>query len=264
MNSFRAVFRALEYEAVRQRQVVAAGGRINQETRGWVEAKGATVSQRSKEFAHDYRYFPEPDLPPLMPSEDWVREIQARLPELPDARCARFITQYTLPAYDAAILTGSRELADYFEAAVLGALSPKEISNWLLGAVAGIINDRNIDIAAFGRLVSPARLAELVVLVERSVINAGTGKTVLEEMFTTGRPAGDIIKEKGLVQISDATELERVVAEVIHDNAAAAADFKGGKPQALQFMVGQVMRLTKGRASPAVVTELLSRKLGEL
>ncbi|MCL2149325.1 MAG: Asp-tRNA(Asn)/Glu-tRNA(Gln) amidotransferase subunit GatB [Dehalococcoidia bacterium] len=263
MNSFRAVFRALEYEADRQRQVVLAGGRVSQETRGWVEAEGKTVSQRSKEFAHDYRYFPEPDLPPLAPSEGWVREITAKLPELPDIRCARFITQYAIPVYDATILTGSRELADYFEATVSAVSLPKEISNWLLGAVAGIINDRNTDIANFSGRVSPAGLAELVLLVEREVINAGTGKAVLEEMFATGRSAGDIIREKGLAQISDVAELERVVTEVIQGNAGAVADFKGGKPQALKFMVGQVMRLTKGRASPVVVTELLTKKLGE-
>jgi len=264
MNSFRAVFKALEYEASRQRQIVNAGGRVSQETRGWVEARGVTVSQRSKEFAHDYRYFPEPDLPPLMPSEDLVLEIKANLPELPDARCTRFMAQYALPAYDAALLTGSRELADYFEAVASVVPLPKEISNWLLGAVAGIINDRNIDIVVFGTHISPANLAELIVLVERSVINIGTGKTVLEEMFATERSAGDIINENGLAQINDATEIERVVADVIRDNAAAVADFKGGKPQALKFMVGQVMRLTKGRASPAMATELLSRKLGEI
>jgi len=264
MNSFRAVFRALEYEAVRQRQVVTAGGRVSQETRGWVETKGVTVSQRSKEFAHDYRYFPEPDLPPLMPSENWICEIKARLPELPDARRDRFMAQYALPAYDATILTGSRELADYFEAVVSIVPLPKEISNWLLGAVAGIINDHNIDITVFCARVNPTQLAELIALVERSVINIGTGKTVLEEMFATGRSAGEIIRENGLDQISDTTELEQVVIEAIRDNAAAVADFKGGKPQALKFIVGQVMRLTKGRASPAMVTELLSRKLGEL
>ncbi len=264
MNSFRAVSRALEYEAGRQRQVVAQGGRVSQETRGWVEAENKTVSQRSKEFAHDYRYFPEPDLPPLMLSDDWIRKIKVRLPELPDARYTRFMTQYHLPAYDAAILTGSRELADYFETAASAELSPKEISNWLLGAVAGIMNDNNIEITAFSERVSPARLVELVALVERSVINTGTGKAVLEEMFASSRPAGDIIEERGLAQISDVVELERVVAEVIRDNAAAVADFKGGKSQVIKYMVGQVMRLTRGQASPAVATELLTKKLGEL
>jgi len=264
MNSFRAVCRALEYEAERQRRVVAAGGRVSRETRGWVEAENKTVSQRSKEFAHDYRYFPEPDLPPLPVPEEWVREIKERLPELPDARCARFISQYSLPAYDAAILTGSRELADYFEAAASAAQSPKEISNWLLGAAMGIMNNHNIDIIAFGKRVSPAHLAELVALVECSAVNAGTGKAVLEEMFASSRTAGDIIEEKGLSQINDAAELERVVVEVIRDNAAAVADFKGGKTQVLKFMVGQVMRQTKGQASPAVATELLTKKLGEL
>jgi aspartyl-tRNA(Asn)/glutamyl-tRNA(Gln) amidotransferase subunit B len=265
MNSFRAVFRALEYEAVRQRRVVSEGGAVHQETRGWVEAEGKTVSQRSKEFAHDYRYFPEPDLPPLMPDAAWVEALRVKLPELPEARRDRFMSQYNLPAYDAGLLTASRELADYFESAAAAGkdLPPKEVSNWLLGAASGLMNASGTEIAAFSVPVSPARLAELVSLVEKSVINANTGKTVLEEMFATGKPASDIIHNRGLAQISDTGELERIVSDVIRDNAPAAADFKAGKTQALKFMVGQMMRLTKGRASPAVATELLTRKLGE-
>jgi aspartyl-tRNA(Asn)/glutamyl-tRNA(Gln) amidotransferase subunit B len=264
MNSFRAVFRALEYEAERQRRVVAEGGRIVQETRGWLEAEGKTLSQRSKEFAHDYRYFPEPDLPPLTPDAAWVEEIKASLPELPEARFNRLMSQYSLPAYDAELLTASRDMADYYEAVTaIGAL-PKEASNWLLGAASGIMNNGGVDIAAFSQQVSPARLAELIGLVGQEVINANTGKAVLDEMYATGGAAGDIIKAKGLAQISDSGELERVVEDVIDDNAQAVADFKAGKSQSLKFMVGQVMRLTKGRASPAVATELLTKKLGEL
>jgi aspartyl-tRNA(Asn)/glutamyl-tRNA(Gln) amidotransferase subunit B len=263
MNSFRGVFRALEYEAARQRRVMDEGGVIHQETRGWLEVEGKTLSQRSKEFAHDYRYFPEPDLPPLAPSDEWVAEIKATLPELPDARRERFISQYGLPAYDAALLTDTREMADYFEAVTAAAAPAKEAGNWLLGAVSGIMNAAGIDISAFSSRVSPARLAELVNLVHKSAINANTGKDVLGEMYATGKPAGDIIKDKGLAQISDTGELERIADEVIRSNAAAVNDYKAGKSQAMKFMVGQVMRLTQGRASPSVATEVLTRKLGE-
>jgi len=265
MNSFRAVFRALEYEAERQRKVISRGGKLVQETRGWVEAEGKTVSQRSKEFAHDYRYFPEPDLPPLVPSTAWVDEVRARLPELPGARRDRFTTQYGLPMYDANLLTESRETADYYELLVgAGAeLSPKELSNWLVGPAAGIINTSGCDIIEFGRRIPPPNFTELVRLVGKSVINAGTGKDVLAEMFATGKTARAIVDEKGLAQISDSTEIEAIVAQVIKDNAQAVADYKAGKAQAIKFMVGQVMRLSHGRANPNLAGELLGKKLRE-
>jgi aspartyl-tRNA(Asn)/glutamyl-tRNA(Gln) amidotransferase subunit B len=263
MNSLRAVFHALEYEAARQRRVAVEGGKISQETRGWVEAEGKTVSQRSKEFAHDYRYFPEPDLPPLMPDAAWIEEIRAKLPELPEARRERFMTGYGLPAYDAELLTDSRELADYFEEAAGKGVPSKEVSNWLLGTASSIMNAGNISIAAFSARVSPESLAGLISLVGAGVVNANTGKAVLDDMFATGKTADDIIKAGGLAQISDAGELESVVVEVLRKNATAVADYKAGKSQALKFMVGQVMRLTRGRASPAVAIELITRKLGE-
>jgi aspartyl-tRNA(Asn)/glutamyl-tRNA(Gln) amidotransferase subunit B len=266
MNSFRAVFRALEYEAVRQRKVLAEGGHIPQETRGWVEPEGKTVSQRSKEFAHDYRYFPEPDLPPLMPSKEWVEEVRAKLPELPEARMARFMSQYGLPAYDANLLTESRDMADYYESLVKSApdLPPKELSNWLAGPAAGILNTSNCDIIEFGQRVSPANFTGLVGLVGKSAINAGTGKSVLEEMFVSGKTAQAVIDEQGLAQISDTGELEAAAAQVLKDNPQAVADFKAGKAQAVKFMVGQLMRLSKGRANPVLAAEIITRKLGEV
>jgi aspartyl-tRNA(Asn)/glutamyl-tRNA(Gln) amidotransferase subunit B len=266
MNSFRAVFRALEYEAERQRNVLSSGGRLPQETRGWVEAENKTVSQRSKEFAHDYRYFPEPDLPPMIPSVEWIAEVRARLPELPEDRLTRFMSQYGLPIYDSSLLTGSREMADYYESLVTFApeLSPKELSNWLLGPVAGILNTANCDIIEFGGRISPQNFTELVKLVDRSIINSGTGKVVLEEMFASSRVAQDIIDEKGLAQISDISALENVAVEVIKDNPQAVADFKAGKAQAVKFMVGQLMRFSKGRANPNMATEIITRKLGEM
>jgi aspartyl-tRNA(Asn)/glutamyl-tRNA(Gln) amidotransferase subunit B len=266
MNSFRAVFRALEYEAVRQRKVLSEGGHIPQETRGWVEAEGKTVSQRSKEFAHDYRYFPEPDLPPITPSKEWVEEVRAKLPELPEARMSRFMSQYSLPLYDATLLTESRDMADYYESLVKAAsyLSPKEISNWLLGPASGILNTSGCDIIEFGKRVSPAGFTDLVRLVGKAVINAGTGKSVLEEMFSSGKTAQNIIDEKGLAQISDTGELEAAALQVIKENPQAVADYKAGKAQAVRFMVGQLMRLSKGRANPNMAAEIITRKLGEM
>jgi aspartyl-tRNA(Asn)/glutamyl-tRNA(Gln) amidotransferase subunit B len=266
MNSFRAVFRALEYEAERQRQVLAQGGRIEQETRGWVETDGKTLSQRSKEYAHDYRYFPEPDLPPLMPRSEWVEEIRAKLPELPEARRDRLILQYGLPLYDANQLTSSREMADYFEALAAVVKTPvtaKDASNWLLGPASSIMNSSGCDIVGFNHRVSSDALAELLFMVAKSVINANTGKTVLEEMYKTAKAADAIIQEKGLAQISDTSEIEAVVARVIESNVQAVADYRAGKAQSTKFLVGQVMRLTQGRANPAMATELINKKLGE-
>lgn len=266
MNSFRAVFRALEYEGERQRKVLSQGGRLAQETRGWVEPEGKTVSQRSKEFAHDYRYFPEPDLPPITPSSAWVENVRAMLPELPEARFNRFISQFGLPVYDANLLTENRETAEYYELLVHSdpEVSPKEISNWLVGAAAGILNTSGCDIIEFGRRVNPQHFTALVKLVSKAVVNAGTGKVVLEEMFNSGKEAKTIINEKGLGQISDTSELETAALQVIRDNPQAVADFKAGKAQAVKFMVGQLMRLSKGRANPNMASEIITRKLGEL
>ncbi|MFH0847172.1 MAG: Asp-tRNA(Asn)/Glu-tRNA(Gln) amidotransferase subunit GatB [Chloroflexota bacterium] len=268
MNSFRAVYRALEYEAKRQKQVVASGGRIVQETRGWVEEKGETVSQRSKEYAHDYRYFPEPDLPPLVPSQELVEKIKTRLPELPEARRDRFVAKYGLPIYDASLLTGSKAMADYFENCLKTDTASrlpedkraKELSNWLLGEVSRIVNASECELVDFGKKVSPENLCELI-LSCAGTINTLTGKAVLEEMFQSGERAEIIIKAKGLAQISQASELEGVVSQVIDSNPQAVGDFRAGKETALKFLVGQVMRLTKGRADPRLAGELLTRKL---
>ncbi len=269
MNSFRAVYRALEYEAQRQRRADADGKRLIQETRGWLEEKGKTVSQRSKEYAHDYRYFPEPDLPPLVISRDWVEETRSKLPELPEARRDRFVTDYGLPLYDANLLTASRDMADYFEEStktkeykeVPQDKAAKEISNWLLGEVSRIMNSNNIDIPEFRKRVSPERLVRLSVLESEAAINTATAKAVLEEVFTTGKDPDRIIAEQGLGQISDTQEIEETVSQVIASNPRALADFKAGKEQALKFLVGQVMKATRGRANPQLANELLKKKL---
>jgi len=275
MNSFKAVYRALEFEASRQRRMMAEGKKLEQETRGWVEDKGKTVSQRSKEYAHDYRYFPEPDLPPLTLSREWVEEVRAKLPELPEARRDRFVAEYQLPVYDANLLTSSRAMADYEEEFVekfakIG--KPDDLSkpeqaklgsNWLLGEVSRITNANNIDIADFRKKVSPERLVRLTDLMVKGGVSGTTAKPVLEEMFRTGKDSTEIIREQGLGQISDTGELGEKIIAVIKGNSQAVADYKVGKASALKFLIGQVMRATKGRANPQVVTELLKEKLEE-
>lgn len=268
MNSFKAVYRAMEYEAKRQRKVAAEGRRLVQETRGWVEEKGKTVSQRSKEYAHDYRYFPEPDLPPLVLSRERVEEIRSKLPELPEARRDRLVTEYSLSLYDANLLTSSKAMADYFESYMKEApsnWSPKEsakkVANWLLGEFLRLLNATDTDIK--DSRITAERFWGLIDFIERGVISGTTAKIVFEEMFNTGKSAEEIVNEQGLSQISDTSEIEQAVIQVINSNAQPVADFKAGKEQALKFLVGQVMKATRGQANPKLVNELLKRKLEE-
>jgi len=265
MNSFKAVYKALEYEAERQRKAFEKGEKIPQETRGWVEESGKTVSQRSKEYAHDYRYFPEPDLPPLTISVDWVEQVRAKLPELPEARRDRFMYKYGLPLYDANLLTVSKSMADYFEqtAKVSKNIQPKEIANWLLGPVSGIINADSSDIEKFGKKVTCERLARLLEVNAAGTVSTASAKTVLEEMYKSGRDANAIINEQGLGQINDTSEIEKSAAEIVAANPQAVADYKAGKEQSLKFLVGQMMRATRGRTNPNMAAELLKKKLEE-
>ncbi len=270
MNSFKAVYRALDYEAKRQQELLEKGERLVQETRGWVEAKGITVSQRSKEYAHDYRYFPEPDLPPLVFSKSWVEKIRLSLPEMPDAKRDRFMAQYGLPLYDANLLVDSRTMADYFEdcMTLMARTSngvdlqkkAKTVSNWLLGDFSRMLNATNTKIE--DSKVTPEHLVEMLNLADKGIIGGPVAKTVLEEMFLTGKRATDIITEKGLSQISDSTEIDRAVAEVIARNSQAVADYQSGKEQALVFLIGQVMKSTKGRANPTIARQILLQRLG--
>jgi aspartyl-tRNA(Asn)/glutamyl-tRNA(Gln) amidotransferase subunit B len=264
MNSFKSVFLAMEFEDKRQRKAVTQGKKLVQETRGWVEEKGVTVSQRSKEYAHDYRYFAEPDLPPIEISREWVEEVKAKLPEMPEARRDRFMSEYELPPYDAGQLTSSKAMADYFEEAAKAnqEVKAKEVSNWIQGEVNRIMNADGIEISDFKDKISPERLANLIYS-SHSTINTATAKSVLEEMYRSGKSPEDIIKERGLSQISDTQELENVIAEVINSNVQPVADYRAGKDTAFKFLVGQVMKATKGRANPQVVNEVLKRKLAE-
>jgi len=269
MNSFKAVYRALEYEAKRQRKVAAEGKRLIQETRGWVEERGQTVSQRSKEYAHDYRYFPEPDLPPLVLNRDWVEGIRSKLPELPEVRRNRFVAEYGLPLYDANLLTGSKAMADYFEACLKTetpqslplARRAKTVSNWLLDEVSRLLNATDTEIS--DSRVSPGQLCQLLDLIQKGSISGTSAKLVFEEMFNTGRDAADIISQRGLSQISDTQVVREVVSQVIQANTQAVADYKAGKTQSLTFLLGQVMKATRGRANPKLVSELLREKLEE-
>ncbi len=284
MNSFKAVYRALEYEAERQRKAVAQGRKLVQETRGWVEDIGKTVSQRSKEYAHDYRYFPEPDLPPMVFEHERVEAMRVKLPELPEARRDRFMTDYGLPLYDASLLTSSQPMADYFEdflktreyKKVPPDKGAKEVSNWLLGETSRIMNADNIDIVEFRQRVSPEGLVQLIRNVTVTpdtahlklstfapTITIATAKSILEEMFNTGKDPDTILKEGERGQISDAQEIEDVASQVIEANPQAVADYRAGKEQSLKFLVGQIMRATRGRANPNMAGELLRTKQGK-
>ncbi|MEW6034806.1 MAG: Asp-tRNA(Asn)/Glu-tRNA(Gln) amidotransferase subunit GatB [Chloroflexota bacterium] len=271
MNSFKAVYQALDYEAQRQKKLVVSGGVPVQETRGWVDDDGVTVSLRSKEYAHDYRYFPEPDLPPLAISREWVEEIRSRIPELPDARRNRFMQQYGLSLDDANLLTSSNEMTDLFEKTVAEKrisgldlrVRAKEVANWLSGDFSRLLNLSRVDVKAAQLKVTPKNLASLIWLRNESAINTPTAKTILEDMFNTGKDPEELVAEKGLSQITDASSIEQAVDKAIADNPAAVADFRAGKEQAITFLVGQTMKLTRGRANPQAVRKALLDKLGE-
>jgi aspartyl-tRNA(Asn)/glutamyl-tRNA(Gln) amidotransferase subunit B len=262
MNSFRAVYSALDYEVKRQRELVESDGNIVQETRGWDEASATTISQRSKEYAHDYRYFAEPDLPPMTLSHEWVEEIRAKLPELPYARLQRFIDEYGLSEYDASLLTTSKAQADYFERGVklFGAEKAKDITNWMNGEVARIINSTGTTFEDFSKKVPPEHFTGLLNNVIMNKVNTSQAKTVLDEMFKTSMTSDHIIAAKGLTQVSDSGEIDAIIETVIAGNPNAVADIKAGKEQALKYLVGQVMKLTRGRANPQMVNNLLSER----
>jgi aspartyl-tRNA(Asn)/glutamyl-tRNA(Gln) amidotransferase subunit B len=260
MNSFRSVQRALEFEVKRQAEALERGERIVQETRLWDADRAYTRSMRSKEFAHDYRYFPEPDLVPLRPPRPWVDEIRAALPELPRARRQRFVAEYGLPAYDAGILTQSRALAEYYEEAVAAYREPKIVSNWVMSELLRELPGD--DERAIARApVTPARLAGLLRLIEDGTISGKIAKTVFEKMYATGEEAAAIVSREGLTQVADAGALEAMVDAAIAANPRAVDDFRKGKTAAAKALVGQVMKASGGKANPAMVTRLVEQKL---
>jgi aspartyl-tRNA(Asn)/glutamyl-tRNA(Gln) amidotransferase subunit B len=259
LNSFRHLRQALEYEIERQADVIDGGGRIVQETRLWDQAGGRTISMRDKEEAHDYRYFPEPDLPPVEVSDTRLAAARDALPELPAARRARYAQAFGLSAYDAAELTRTRQAGEWFEAVVAAGAPPKPAANWMMGEVARALNDAGLELP--DSPLTPPALAELIDLVERRTISSTTAKHVFEVMWSSGRAAAAIVAEEGLAQISDEGALDAAVAEVVAAHAGPVAQYRAGQAKVLGFLVGQVMRATGGKASPAVVTDLLKRRL---
>jgi len=259
LNSFKAVQKAIEYEIIRQAEVLDGGGKVVQETRLWNDEKGKTFTMRSKEEAHDYRYFPEPDLVPFTISRDAVSEIQKTLPELPEARRLRFKEDYKLSDYDADALVSEKKLANFYEETCRHTPDPKLAANWLLSELLGHLNARKLPIESSP--INPKALGELVSLIQNATISGKIAKDVLPEMIDTGKTAAMIVKEKGLVQITDTGALEGIVAQVIQENEKVADDYRSGKKEAIGFLVGQVMKLSKGKANPGIVNQLLQKKL---
>jgi aspartyl-tRNA(Asn)/glutamyl-tRNA(Gln) amidotransferase subunit B len=259
MNSFRFVKAALEYEIKRQRALLGAGREIVQETRLWDTASNQTVSMRGKEEAHDYRYFPDPDLVPVKVSEEWIKRLRDNLPELPAAKLARFQEEYGLPEYDAEVLTGEKDLADYFERTVREFPQPKKVSNWIMSES---LRDWNRDFSGITYYqVSPTALAQLLTMVEQGTISGKIAKTIFEDMKSSGSMPADIIKEKGLTQISDSEALEAAAREIIDAHPQEVANYKAGKTKVMGFFVGQLMKKTKGQANPQMANEVFQRLL---
>ncbi|MEI8138421.1 MAG: Asp-tRNA(Asn)/Glu-tRNA(Gln) amidotransferase subunit GatB [bacterium] len=259
MNSFKGIYNALHYEIERQREVIEGGGKIIQETRRWDVDKGQTFSMRTKEDAHDYRYFPEPDLMPIALPEALVAEWAAALPLLPAQRREKFVREFGLPEYDAQVLAAEKAVGDYFEDAARCSRNPKAVSNWVMTDVLRTLTEKGISISAFA--IKPAALAELVDLTDAKVINSNTARDVFAIMLERGGLAKDIVAARGLAQVSDAGAIEAVVDQIIAENSKSVEDFRNGKAAAMKFLVGQVMRLSKGKANPQMAGALLEKKL---
>ena len=261
MNSFRNVERGLQYEVARQTEILQGGGSVSQETRRFDEATQTTVLMRTKEEAHDYRYFPEPDLVRLRIDDVWLDNLRQELPELPAARRRRFISDFGLPTYDAGVLTSDLAIANYFDAVVAAGAEPKSASNWIMGDVLAYLNNRNLSIAESP--VSPQRLAGLIAEIAAETISIKQAKDVLQVMFGTGKDAKTVIREQGMEQISDASTLTPIIDEVIANNEKSVSDYLNGKEKALGALVGQTMKATKGKANPGLVNKLIIQRLRE-
>jgi len=259
INSFKFVEKALEYEIKRQIRVIEEGGKIIQETRLWDSDKGITESMRSKEEAHDYRYFPDPDLVPIMVEQKWIDDIKASLPELPDVKRGRFVSEFGLPEYDADLLTSEKAVAEWFEEAVRAGGQAKVVSNWMMGDLMRLLNEENKTIDEC--LLKPSQLADMLKLMDKGTISGKIAKTVFDEMYKTGKDAEAIVKEKGLVQVSDEGAIEKAIDDVIAKSPKEVERFKAGDEKLLGFFVGQVMKAMKGKANPRMLNELLKKKL---
>jgi aspartyl-tRNA(Asn)/glutamyl-tRNA(Gln) amidotransferase subunit B len=255
MNSFRGVQRGLEYEQLRQAEILDEGGRVAQETRRWDEAQGRTLTMRSKEEAHDYRYFPDPDLVTLHIDAAWKERIRASIPELPDARKARYTAELGLPDYDAGVITSSKALADLFESSLEHTTDAKAVSNWIMGDLLAHLNSNNLELSDVK--LTGQGLGEMIGLIGKGTISSKIAKTVFKEMLSSGKLPQQIVEEQGLVQISDEGAILAIVQEVIAENPASVADYKAGKDKAIGFLVGQVMKRSKGKANPGLANKLL-------
>lgn len=261
LNSFNNVRKGIEYEEKRQAEVLMAGGIIEQETRRFEEATGKTSLMRVKEGSDDYRYFPEPDLVDLFIDEAWMERIRAEIPELPDKRQARYVADLGLPAYDAMVLTLTKEMSDFFEAAIALGADAKQVSNWLMGEVSAYLNAEQKDLADTG--LTPANLAGMIKLIENGTISSKIAKKVFRELALNGGDAEEVVKAKGLVQISDEGELHTIISGILDNNAQSIEDFKNGKDRAVGFLVGQVMKATKGQANPPMVNKILLEEMNK-
>jgi aspartyl-tRNA(Asn)/glutamyl-tRNA(Gln) amidotransferase subunit B len=259
VNSFRYLEKALEYEIARQIDVIEGGGKVVQETRLWDTSTGRTQAMRSKEEAHDYRYFPEPDLPPLLVDEARIERVRATMPELPEARSRRFVAEYGIPAYDAGVLTQSAALADYFEATAAAAKNAKAASNWIMGELLRTLKERDQEIADVP--VRPPGLAGLIALIDKGTISTSVAKGVFAKMYDSGRSADDIVRDEGLAQNSDEGALSAIVSDVLRLNEETARQYRAGKKQTFGFLVGQVMKASGGKANPKLASDLVKRAL---
>lgn len=260
VNSFSAAYRAMQFEEKRQAEVLNAGGVIEQETRRWDDVHGISTVMRTKEDAHDYRYFPEPDLIPIEISDEWIEEIRKTLPELPEKRRARYVSEYGLPEYDASILTGTKYMADYFDACVKLEKNPKTVSNWMMGDVLRLLNEKELTEIPFG----PEKLADLIGLIEKATISNNAAKKVLAQMFTEDAEPMALVEKLGLAQVSDEGELLKMIEEVLKENPQSVADFKAGKNKAMGFLMGQIMKASKGKANPQMINKLLGEALSKM
>ncbi|MEM4409180.1 MAG: hypothetical protein QXI19_10610, partial [Candidatus Caldarchaeum sp.] len=261
LNSFKFLQKALEYEIRRQVSVIEAGGMVVQETRLFDSARGVTSAMRTKEEAHDYRYFPDPDLLPLVIEDGFIEEVRRSIPELPDERRKRFVEQYGLPPYDAAVLTETRAMAEYFEECLVHFRKPKIVSNWIMTEVMRELKGEEEGITAFP--VTPSMLAGLLKLIDEGTINRALGKDIFSEMVRTGREAADIVAEKGIRQITDTAELEALIKRIVDGFPDEVSRYRGGQTKLFGFFMGQIMKESKGKANPDIVRELLEKKLAE-
>jgi aspartyl-tRNA(Asn)/glutamyl-tRNA(Gln) amidotransferase subunit B len=249
----------MEYEQKRQAQILDDGGVIEQETRRWDDVRGISTPMRSKEDAQDYRYFPEPDLVPIVVSDEWVEEIRKTIPELPEQRKARYVGEYALPEYDAFILTSSKKMADFFDAAVADGAKPKAVSNWLMGDISKILNEKELEPADIP--FTPSQLAKMITLIDKGTISNSAAKKVLDAMFSEPDDPEKLVEKLGLAQVSDEGAILDMINDVLAQNPQSVADYKAGKDRAMGFLVGQVMRVSKGKANPQVINKLLKEAL---